>query len=378
MTSFERSEPVSNNPWRRLALTGAKVTAALMTLLVMVDFQHPALAASPLGEKRVFDSMHARVEIIIPHESGSALPPGELADQAEAVIRKADFLFNPFGADSDLYRLNSAGAGRWVKVDPLTMTLTREALKWHQLSGGLFDPTIGPLKRLYKFDKNVLNRWPSERETARAIKKVGADKLKLDIPGNRLAWAEDGMALDLSAVAKGFAADLAAELMSARGVKNALINVGGEMRVMGINPGPPAAPWRVGLTDPRGESTGYLAEIKDRGLASSGNYESYFEYDGRRYSHIINPKTGRPLEDIVAGVTVAHPTHATAADALATIMCLLGPEEGEAFLRRRAESDFSGGLEVVMFTKGEQGEMTTVLMTVDRGGTVIMSSRPAR
>jgi len=324
------------------------------------------------GEKRVFDSMHARIEIFIPDQSGSGRAPKELADLAETIVRKCDLLFNPFGENSDLRRLNEAGAGRWIKVDPLTMILTREALKWHHLTGGVFEPTIGPIKRLFKFENKMLINQPTKVQISETKRKVGADKLRLDIEGQRLAFSENGMALDLCGLAKGFAADLAAENLKALGLKNALINIGGEIRALGLNPGP-GAPWKVRLTNPQGGASQYLMEISDRGMASSGNYESYFEYQGKRYSHIIDARTGCPLANRVVGVTVAHPIHATAAEALSTTLSIMGPAEGENFLRRLAGREFKDGLEVLMFTAGPDQELEALLMSVTRLGEVTVT-----
>lgn len=326
-----------------------------------------------LSEKRVFDSMHARIEIIIPGESGSGRSQRELADVAEAAIRKCDLLFNPFGEGSDIKKLNEAGAECWVEVDPLTILLTREALKWHQLSGGVFDPTIGPLKRLFKFENTTLINQPTKVQILETRKKVGADKLRLDHEGSRLMFVEEGMALDLCGLAKGFAADMAAEGLKALGVSNALVNAGGEIRALGINPG--TGPWQVRLVNPLGGESQYLVEISERGLASSGNYESYFEHEGKRRSHIIDPRTGWPLEELVVGVTVAHPSHATVSEALSTTLSILGPKDGEEFLRRLAPTELKSGLEVIMFLAGPNRELETLFMTLGSDGR-LTATRP--
>lgn len=319
-----------------------------------------------LSEKRVFDAMHTRIEIIIPGESGSRRSPQELADVAEAAVRKCDLLFNPFGEGSDIRKLNEAGAGCWVKVDPLTIILTREALKWHQVSAGVFDPTIGPLKRLFKFENKTLINQPTKVQISETRKKVGVDKLRLHIEGARLMFVEEGMALDLCGLAKGFAADLAAESLKALGVSNALVNAGGEIRALGINPA--TGPWQVQLVNPLGGESRYLVEMSERGLASSGSYESYFEHGGKRYSHIIDPRTGMPLEELVVGVTVAHPGHATVSEALSTTLSILGPKDGEEFIRRLAPTEFKRGLEVIMFLAGPNRELETIFMTLGSDG----------
>jgi thiamine biosynthesis lipoprotein len=314
------------------------------------------------------------VTLHIPSASGSAKPPNELADLAEQAIRRADRLLGPNGGESDVRRLNQAQPGEWVEVDPLTMEVVGEALKWHRLTDGVFDPTIGPIKSLFRFEGGELSAWPSGEELAAAKSRVGADKLRVDAKANRLAFSAAGMALDLGGIAKGFAADLAAAALAEQGVKNALINAGGEIRALGINPAStPPGPWRIGLIDPGGGEIRYLAEMEDRAAATSGNYRSYFTHGGRRYSHIIDPRTGLPGSDRPVGVTVSLAGSGAAADALATVFGILSREEAEAFIRRHAGGEFSQGLDVVTLSEPPDGNPEAAHMAVRPGGTVTIN-----
>ncbi len=323
------------------------------------------------GEASVeFETMNTFGRILIPRGSGFSGNAQELADQAVAEVRRINDLMSPFGPDSDVRRLNEAKAGEWVAVDPLTWTVVMEALRWHRLSGGAFDPTIGPVKRLFAFDQGEADSWPDEKTLSEARKAVGADKLLFEREGMRLAWAAEGIRLDLGAIAKGFAVDCAAGVLARNGVRNALVDIGGELRVLGMKPGDPPTPWRTGVKDPRGDDMVETLELSDAGVATSGDYERYFLYNGRRYEHIIDPREGLPLSGGPASVTVVSPGSCLAADALATTLCVLGDREGEAFLRRQALGLFTEGVRAIMHIENGAGEWRRVELTVAPGGEV--------
>ncbi|MCL2001129.1 MAG: FAD:protein FMN transferase [Planctomycetes bacterium] len=319
---------------------------------------------------REFETMRTYARVVVPEAPGSALSPKELAALAEKDIREINDLMGPVGEFSDVRRLNQTPAGIWVEVNPLTWNVVMEALRWHRLSGGAFDPTIGPIKRLFKFDTSETGDWPTEEELAQAREKSGADKLLFEREGMRLAWKVDGMLLDLGAIAKGYAADRAAETLLANGVRNALIDVGGELRLIGRKPENTPVPWRAGVRDPRDGDVFETLELSDAAVATSGDYENYFIYQGRRYFHIIDPRTGLPLAEGAAGVTVVHPGSCLAADALATTMCVLGPEAGESFIRGQALGLFSQGVRAIMLLRESGGGLRRKEIVVEKGGKV--------
>jgi thiamine biosynthesis lipoprotein len=327
-----------------------------------------------------FETMRTLAKITIPSDSGSRLAPRELAELAEGAIREVDGLMSPSGENSDVRRLNEAPAGEWVEVDPLTWKVVMEALRWHRLSGGAFDPTIGPLKRLFRFDRSEAAAWPDPAVLEEARSRVGADKLLFDREGFRLAWKREGMSLDLGALAKGFAVDRAAEVLRANGARNAIIDVGGELFLLGRKPGSPPSPWRTAIRHPRGGEGAALEELElsDRAVATSGDYESFFTYRGRRHQHIIDPASGLPLAEGVAGVTAIHPESCLAADALATTLSVLGPERGEEFIRAQAPGLFSRGVRVIMFSVGPGGGLSRREFSATPAGVFLADgARPA-
>lgn len=352
----------------------------LVTLLVVcVGLGNGKLLSGETGaEERIFPSMHAQARIYIPVDSDSSISAAQAADAAETAIRKANALFSPKGEQSDVYRINNARPDEWVVVDPLTIRIVLEALRWNKLTGGVFEPTIGPVKKLFRFNGKELAKWPGDAELAEARRVVGMDKLRIDPTGCRISRSVGGMTLDLGAIAKGFAADLAAEALAANGVRNAIVDVGGEMRVLGRKPatgGDAFSPWSIGITDPRGGAARVAIDVADRAIASSGDYESYFEYEGRRYSHIIDPRSGLPLAGGVAGVTVSHPASCAAADALATALSVLGPDEGSEFFRRCGADVFPGGVDALLFVVAGDGGLKTVHLGVDENGGMVVEER---
>lgn len=329
------------------------------------------------GVTRRFTVMNTEAAIIVPATSGQGPTPSELADLAERAVREVDRLMSPVGDGSDIKRLNSAPAGRWVAVSPETWTVVMEALRWHRLSEGAFDPTIGALKKLFRFDGRDVDSWPDPDSLAEARRLVGAGRLLFEREGMRLSWDQDGMGLDLGAVAKGYGVDRAVEVLRANGARNALVEIGGEVRTLGVKPGSPERPWRTGIQNPRGDGYIPVDDVGNKAFATSGDYSQFFHYQGRRYTHIIDPRDGAPLVEGVAGVSVIHPESCMMADALATTLVVLGKDGARRFLEKHALSLFSTGLDVVMFTVQPDGGLLRTDFAIDTDGKLTVSEKPA-
>ena len=139
------------------------------------------------AEERIFPAMHARVRLLIPTDSGSSMPAGQLTDVAEAIIRKADALLSPKGESSDVYRINNAPPGDWITVNTLTIRVVEEARRWHKATNGVFDPTIGPVKKLFRFEGKALAEWPDEAAITEARKRTGMNALRVDVSECRIS-----------------------------------------------------------------------------------------------------------------------------------------------------------------------------------------------
>lgn len=230
--------------------------------------------------------------------------------------------------ESELSRFNASKAGTWVSTSQDTHSVINAALGVSRLTSGAFDPTVGPVVDLWGFGAGSGEEYlPSDYDIAAAQKIVGFSKVETKSDEPAIAKQTTGLQLDLSGIAKGFGVDKVAELLNAKGVENYLVEVGGELRSRGT--GPAGKAWRIGIEKPTGVPGDLqrVVDLKDGALATSGNYRIFFERDGQRYSHIINPQTGRPVNHDLASATVVAPT-TMEADALSTSLLVLGPEAG--------------------------------------------------
>jgi FAD:protein FMN transferase len=246
------------------------------------------------------------------------------ADQAIADVSLLETRYSRFRHDSLLSAINSAaGRGEPVEVDEETAALLDYAQTCHARSDGLFDITAGVLRQVWSFGSG---RLPDPAQIAAVLRRVGWDKLRWQKP--RLAFAVTGMELDLGGIVKEYAADRASTLLLDIGITRGLVNLGGDIRVLG--PHPDGRAWNIGIRDPR-RPDALLGNILVRqgAVASSGDYERCLEIDGRRYGHILNPRTGWPVEGLVA-VSVLAPCCLVAGSA--STIAMLKASAGPAWL----------------------------------------------
>ncbi len=267
-------------------------------------------------------------------------PPAPLdrkaaADGVAAALGEVDRQMSTYRADSELSRFNRAPPGEWVPVSAATAEVVAKALEVHALSDGAFDVTVGPLVDLWGFGAGSSGepRVPGDEELAAAARNVGSKELgvRLDEPA-LIKYAE--RRIDLSAIAKGYGVDRAALWLQAQGVTDYMVEVGGEVRTAGHNPQGHA--WRIGIETPalqRGAPIAAVA-LRNESVATSGDYRNYFEIDGKRYSHTIDPVTARPITHGLASVTVIA-NDCMSADAFATAIDVLGPDKGLALAERQ-------------------------------------------
>jgi thiamine biosynthesis lipoprotein len=241
-------------------------------------------------------------------------------EKAERALRRIEGWMSTYINLSELSRLNRAPAGQFVKLSPQTLEVLHLAKKLHRDTGSAFDATYLRIFKLWG-RAGKAKRLPTDAELAAARRASGWDKFELLKGGARKTVAEAG--IGLGGIAKGYAIDEAAEAMKQAGCAGGLVDVGGDIRCFG--PSPRGGPWRVGVRnpfDPGGDD--YLATLVLTGQAvcTSGNYERFAEIGGKRYSHIIDPRTGRPVS-LAPSVTVVAPT-AAVADGWATALSVLG------------------------------------------------------
>lgn len=231
--------------------------------------------------------------------------------------------------DSELSRFNRAAPGTRHRLAPEFFTVLQAACAWARASDGALDPTIGPLVDAWGFGAHGAPHVPDATQRMAAAALVDFRRLELDA-ATQSALQPGGVRLNLSGIAKGFAVDHVHRCLRALGFADVLVEVGGELRASGSRPG--GAPWRVAVADPADGPPRALALV-DSAIATSGDRWHAFEHAGRRYAHTLDPRTGEPVRHGLASVTVLH-ADCMQADALATVITVLGPHEGMAFAER--------------------------------------------
>ena len=236
--------------------------------------------------------------------------------------------------DSDLSRYNQAPAGSWWRLPAEFQQVLRCAVQAAADSEGAYDPTAGPLVNCWGFGPGLPRSEPptvAEIDAARA--RVGWPRMQFD-PASGKLQQPGGVYLDLSAIAKGFGVDQAFRRLQREGIAHCLVEVGGELRGQGCKPD--GSPWWVALERPEDSARvpETLLALHGLSVATSGDYRRFFEHAGRRYAHTIDPRSGHPASNALASVTVVHP-ECMVADVLATILTVLGPEQGFDYAAER-------------------------------------------
>jgi thiamine biosynthesis lipoprotein len=275
-----------------------------------------------------------------------------ITDAATSSIERIDALMSTWRDDSELMRLNAHPAGSAFVVAPETLRVFQLAQRVSALSGGAFDVTVSPFVDAWGFGAGARPLEPKRPRAATlaALRaRVGYRKLALDERRSSITKLAPEMACDLSAVAKGFAVDEVARALLALDQRNFLIEIGGELRGTGVRFD--GEPWRVAIEEPNelARRVHRVVSLRDAAMATSGDYRNYYELEGRRVSHTIDPRSGEPIAHRLASVTVIH-QEAAEADALATALNVLGPQAGYSlaeaqgldayFLIRRGDGSF--------------------------------------
>lgn len=236
-------------------------------------------------------------------------------------IRRVDSLMSLHRPDSELARVNANAARGPIRVSAELFDVVSTALEIARQTSGAFDPTIAPLTQLWGFLWKD-HRLPSPAEIGPILPRVNYTLVEVDPERRTVRFRTNGVLLDLNAIAKGYAVDCAVEKLRSLGITNAMVRAGGDLRAIG-NP-PDESHWSVQIEDPSKEGDRRTLKLRDTAMSTSGSYENFFVADGRRYSHILNPRTGMPVEG-VASCTVIAPT-CMQSDAWATALFVLGPE----------------------------------------------------
>ena len=242
-------------------------------------------------------------------------------------VKRIEDLLTEFSDTSQTALLNRSSGHAPVAVDPETYALLRRCITLSRLTQGAFDITAGALKKLYNF-KGGAPVWPDAHTLEQTLQKVGFQHIRM-LDDYRVWLDTPGMRIGFGAIGKGYAADRVKVLLQHEGVESAVINASGDLTAWGVRAD--GSPWKVGIADPDDPARILLWLPVDRAsVATSGDYEQFFERNGVRYSHNIDPKTGLPVHG-VKSVTVVSPS-AELSDALATAVFVMGPDVGLHFI----------------------------------------------
>ncbi|MBI4511139.1 MAG: FAD:protein FMN transferase [Deltaproteobacteria bacterium] len=282
-------------------------------------------------------------------------------DEAFAEFERIDHLMTTWTRESDTSRINAA-AGRpdGVQVSPEIIKVVEKATWTSRLTEGAFDITVGVFSGAWKFDEDKDGSIPAAEVVEERRRLVGWQDVLLDARKGTVRLRRHGQRISLGGIAKGHAVDRAAAVLCKRGVRNFIVQAGGDMFVAGRRGD---RPWRVGIRDPRGKSMDSFfafADIEDRTFSTSGDYERSIVIQGKRYHHILDPRTGYPATECRSVTVLAK--DALTADALSTALFVLGPKKGLALVENLpdVEAVFVGSDNQVTVSKGLREKLTIV------------------
>ncbi len=263
--------------------------------------------------------------------SDRAVDAKTLADGIQAKLDLVDHLMSNWSPTSEISQFNQLGPDQELDVDPHTAKVVKSALEFGKLTHGAFDITIAPLLDLWGFGAQSKGpALPSDEEIAATMLRVGYQKVSVE--GTHLRKTAPDMTISLAGLGTGYAVDLVYDYLVGQGFRNFMIDVSGDGRFSGTNAA--GEPWKIALEVPDSATRNQIYDItllSNVAMATSGDYRNYFERDGVRYCHILDPRTGRPIASRIAAVSVVTPDCLTA-DALSTSLSVLGPEDALALV----------------------------------------------
>lgn len=261
-----------------------------------------------------------------------------LEQEVLSVLRDVDTHMSTWKADSELSRLNRSVDGDWQPMTPATTRVIAHAMQTSESTNGAFDATVGPLVDLWGFgagsstagDAAARGQRPGTQSISQTMARIGHEYIDVDLEANAVRKRKSDIELDLSGIAKGHAVDRVAAVLDANGVESYLVEVGGELAAKGRKPDGSA--WKVAIEKPEAgrRDVFRVIDLENRAIATSGDYRNFFDDGGQRYSHAIDPRTGQPVHNGLASVSVVAES-TMAADALSTSLMIMGADDAMAF-----------------------------------------------
>lgn len=283
---------------------------------------------------------------VVKFYTAMAVDNAALQQQIDTELERVNDLMSTYRPESELMRFNRHSDDSAFPLSEQTRTVVAEALRIAQQTRGVLDVTVGPLVELWGFGaRGRIEHAPQDALIEQTRAAVGYHKLTLSAAG--LTKTEPALAVDLSTIAKGFGVDQIAAILDQNGISNYLVEIGGEMRLKGVKP--EQQPWKIAVEKPVNNERAVQRILVpgDMGVATSGDYRIYFEENGIRYSHLLDPRTGKPINNRTVSVTVLHPSCMTA-DGYATALNVMSSQEALAFANQH-------GIAALLVVKTDDG-----------------------
>ncbi|AIL47442.1 Thiamin biosynthesis lipoprotein ApbE [Elizabethkingia anophelis NUHP1] len=254
-------------------------------------------------------------------------------DKAVAEITRIENLISEWRPETQISQVNQNAGIKPIKVDREVFDLTKKGLYFSKLTDGAFDISIVAMDKIWKFDDSM-DELPSEQAIKESVRNVGYRNIILDSTNSTIFLRNPGMKIGFGSIGKGYAADKTRDLMKSMGVKAGIIDASGDISTWGTQPD--GKPWAIGINNPFNDhKMAAILYFKENSVTTSGSYEKYAEIHGKRYSHIMNPKTGYPSTGLTS-VTITGP-NATMANGFSTSVMVLGEKEGLKLLKQFPE-----------------------------------------
>ena len=302
-------------------------TIIILVLMLLLIFNILGCSGENKYEKTVF-LMDTKVDITIYGNGMSNKQYLQLANEIENEMKRLESIFSCHIAGSDIKRINEAAGQEPVEVRPETVFVLQKALEVAEISGGAFDPTVAPLLDLWGF-KTDEPGVPSQNDLNEALQLVNYKEVEIDETSSTVFLPQPGMKIDLGGIAKGYIVDQGLKIADDSSASALFINAGGDISVAGTKPS--GETWKIAIQDPlESQKLTAVLDVGEGSIATSGDYQRFFEVDGEKYHHIIDPKTGYPVVDISSVSILAPDT--IMADALSTAVFVSGLQDGMELL----------------------------------------------
>ncbi|RDX35855.1 FAD:protein FMN transferase [Kangiella sp. HD9-110m-PIT-SAG07] len=298
------------------------LTLTLLCFACSEDAQYNKITGNTMG---------TTYNVIVQTDNAS---PQDIYKDIEVELKDINQLMSTYIPDSEINRFNQLNNGSCFRFSAKTWEVLLAAKKVYDETGGAFDITLGPLISRWGFSaEEYQEKVPSQDEIDTLLQQVGTDKITYDIHNQCLSKNHPNVTINLSAIAKGYGVDRVAEVVEHHGIQNYLVEIGGETRAKGVNPS--GSVWRVAVEKPVSitQQKMLVIGLKSTSIATSGDYRNYFEVNGQRFSHTIDPATGFPVTHELTSVSVIHPENMYA-DAYATALTVMGTEKAFSFAQQ--------------------------------------------